>query len=225
MERIIAFIMSLMIIMCLTGCGEESNVKSIEEEINYISNMDNSDEKMVKIMNLEKEIKKLSTEEKNNIKYLELFYDEAINTSIELKENVSWSECLNKEVNYLTLNDFINIENINKMRLIKNFVSTFIFIEKKEIINDIVNLIDIPYINVLNNDVDISDQLTSNSAEFYSYELFIDDNYCMSFYAYSNGYVWLSAKVNNIDNAYVSIVKIDFDKLKDICSFENLRKK
>ena len=86
-------------------------------------------------------------------------------------------------------------------------------------------MIDIPYTNVLNNDVDICDQLTSNSAEFYSYELFIDDNYCMSFYAYSNGYVWLSAKVNNIDNAYVSIVKIDFDKLKDICSFENLRKK
>ena len=50
--------------------------KIIEEEIKYIANMNTSDEKMVRIMNLEKEIKKLSNEEKNNVKNMELFYNE-----------------------------------------------------------------------------------------------------------------------------------------------------
>ena len=227
MKRIIVVVMGLLLIMCLAGCGEKSNVKTIEDEINNISNMENSDKKMIKIMNIEKEIKKLSNKEKKGIKNLELFYKESKNTSLELKKNVSWSEYLNMDVDYLTLNNFVNIENVNKISFIKNYSSINIFIEKKELINDIVNLIDVPYIdkiNLINNDIDMHDILWLDSTEIYFYQLYVNSKFCMNIFVYSNGYVRLSVNNENINNTYVSIVKIDFNKLKDICAYENFGK-
>ena len=227
MKRIIVVVMGLLLIMGLTGCSEKSNVKTIEDEINYISNMENSDKKMIEIMNTEKEIKKLSNKERNDIKNIELFYNEAKNASLELKKNVSWSEYLNMDVDYLTLNNMVNIENVNKISFIKNFSSINIFIEKKELINDIVNLIDVPYIdkiNLINSDIDMHDLLWSDSTEIYFYQLYVNSKFCMNIFVYSNGYVSLSGNNGNINNTYVSIVKIDFNKLKEICAYENFAK-
>ena len=123
MKKVFLVFMSLMFIMCLVGCGEKKDFNSIEEEINYIFNMDTSDEKMIKIMNIEKEIRKLSNEEKDNIRNMEVFYNETKNTALELKENVSWNEFLNMDVDYLILNDLVNIEEITKIRFIKGFSS------------------------------------------------------------------------------------------------------
>ena len=109
MKKVFLVFMCLMFIMCLAGCGEKKDFRSIEEEINYIFNMDTSDEKMIKIMNIEKEIRKLSNEEKDNIRNMEVFYNETKNTALELKENVSWNEFLNMDVDYLILNPLINL--------------------------------------------------------------------------------------------------------------------
>ena len=49
MKKVFLVFMSLMFIICLAGCGEKKDFRSIEEEINYIFNMDTSDEKMIKI--------------------------------------------------------------------------------------------------------------------------------------------------------------------------------
>ena len=197
----------------------------IIEEINYISNMNTSDEKMVRIMNLEKEIRKLSNEEKNNVKNIALFYSEVKKTSLELKENVSWSEFLNINDDYLILSDFVNIENINKIRFIKGFSSIDFYIEKNEIINDIINIIDVPYIDVIslsNNDVNIHDILISGSTEVYDYFIEITDNFYINVSVYSNGYVMMYVMENNINKSYISIVKVEFNELKNICKYENL---
>lgn len=225
MKKVFLVFMSLMLIMCLAGCGEKKDFRSIEEEINYIFNMDTSDEKMIKIMNIEKEIRKLSNEEKDNIRNMEVFYNETKNTALELKENVSWNEFLNMDVDYLMLNDLVNIEEITKIRFIKDFSSIDFYIEKKEIIYNIINIIDVPYIDRIslsNNDVEIHDILISDSTEVYSYFLEITDNFYMNFFVYSNGYVSVSINKNNISNGYISIVRVNFNELKNICKYENL---
>lgn len=204
---------------------KKKDFRSIEEEINYIFNMDTSDEKMIKIMNIEKEIRKLSNEEKDNIRNMEVFYNETKNTALELKENVSWNEFLNMDVDYLILNDLVNIEEITKMRFIKGFSSIDFYIEKKEIIYNIINIIDVPYIDRIslsNNDVEIHDILISDSTEVYYYLLEITDNFYMNFRVYSNGYVSMSINKNNISNGYISIVRVNFNELKNICKYENL---
>ena len=73
MKKVFLVFMSLMFIICLAGCGEKKDFRSIEEEINYIFNMDTSDEKMIKIMNIEKEIRKLSNEEKMTLEIWKYF--------------------------------------------------------------------------------------------------------------------------------------------------------
>ena len=225
MKKVFLVFMSLMLIMCLAGCGEKKDFRSIEEEINYIFNMDTSDEKMIKIMNIEKEIRKLSNEEKDDIRNMEVFYNETKITALELKENVCWNEFLNMDVDYLMLNDLVNIEDITKMRFIKGFSSIDFYIEKKEIIYNIINIIDVPYIDRIslsNNDVEIHDILISDSTEVYYYFLEITDNFYMNFFVYSNGYVSVSINNNNISNGYISIVRVNFNELKNICKYENL---
>ena len=156
---------------------------------------------------------------------MEVFYNETKITALELKENVCWNEFLNMDVDYLMLNDLVNIEEITKMRFIKGFSSIDFYIEKKEIIYNIINIIDVPYIDRIslsNNDVEIHDILISDSTEVYYYFLEITDNFYMNFFVYSNGYVSVSINNNNISNGYISIVRVNFNELKNICKYENL---
>ena len=111
------------------------------------------------------------------------------------------------------------------MRFIKGFSSIDFYIEKKEIIYNIINIIDVPYIDRIslsNNDVEIHDILISDSTEVYYYFLEITDNFYMNFFVYSNGYVSVSINNNNISNGYISIVRVNFNELKNICKYENL---
>ena len=218
--------------LLLTGCQETSVSNSvsnsnesllikdekillIEEKIDTILKMDNTDGKLMKMMSIEEEINNLSIDEKNSVANINDFFNEKTNTALSLKENVNWSSCLNKDDDYFLLGNLLEISNIKNLDLIKNFSSVLLFIEEPKELENIINMISVPYIDIIGETIDFY-MLIDVCKERYFMSSKIDNGF-VNFHVYDNGYITLSIEQNEVRKTYVSIVKIDFELFKEAC--------
>lgn len=209
-------------------CGEKDSVKSIEDDIKYILSISDNNEKLIKIMEVEKKIRRLSVKEKESVVNYELYLKEAVLTSLELNRDISWSEFLLYEINYSSLKNFVDANSIKSLAFSDSIYSSMVvFFEERKIINDIMEIINVPYVN--------SDYFSGNTSwiskggdlsETYSFTTGmgydIDYNNIISIRVYVNGNVSITLIKNGVRTEYVSIVKADYEALKELCNNKNL---
>lgn len=215
MKRLFIALFCLTFLTCFVGC--KNSTASIENKINAISKIESLEEKMMKIIEIEKIIQGISTNKKDNIENLYILQEESDKTLTELKQNMGIEKPLNN--NYLTIDDLLEVNKIKKMDLIKNFSSMILPIEEADTINKIIKLIDVPYIETnefIINNVNVYD-LLNDYQERYTFEVKDTNGKRIKLNIYSNGYIILSFKEDNNLKEFVSILKIDFNYIKEIC--------
>ena len=215
-------------LLFLTVTPSFETVKSIEDDIKYILSISDNNEKLIKIMEVEKKIRRLSVKEKESIVNYELYLKEAVLTSLELNRDISWSEFLIYEINYSSLKNFVDANSIKSLAFIDSpHSSMVVFFEKRKIINDIIEIINVPYVNIdyfsgntswISKGGDFSEAYHFTTGMGYE----IDYNNIISFYVYTNGIVSITLIKNGVHTQYVSIVKADYKALKELCNNKNL---
>ena len=227
---IISSFACLSIICCIgfvlvSNNTNEDKIRDIENDINNLIRENNDEERMIKIINTEKKIKLLSNEEKANIANIDLFYYETKNTVLELKENAKWSEYLNNNTDYYLLENIFSFNEIEEMIVCRQYYSVVFFIEDKEYINDILNVVNVPFVEVVdyeNNKDSIMGIMTEGVIEP-GYDLRLKgENAYYSFSVCSNGYIRLYVNNGEATRSYISLIKIDYLEFKNVCNEEML---
>ncbi len=215
MKRLFIALFCLTFLICFVGC--KNSTATIENKINEISKIESLEDKMMKIIEIEKIIQGISTNKKDNIENLNILQEESNLTLIKLKKNMGIEKPLNN--NYLIIDCLLEGNKINKMDLIKNFSSMILPIEEAHIIKKIIKLIDVPYIDtneLSSNNVNVHD-LLNDYKEKYTFEVKDYNGEQIRFNVYSNGYITLSFKEDNNIKEFISILKINFNYIKEIC--------
>ena len=157
-----------------------------------------------------------------------MYLKEAVLTSLELNRDISWSEFLIYEINYSSLKNFVDANSIKSLAFIDSpHSSMVVFFEERKIINDIIEIINVPYVNIdyfsgntswISKGGDFSEAYRFTTGMGYE----IDYNNVISFYVYTNGKVSITLTKNGVQTQYVSIVKADYEALKELCNNKNL---
>ena len=210
-----------------------NDVIRINDKINSLELIENDEERMLTIMEIEREIKMLSASNQNNINNEKLL-SETSRTTIILKNNLNWEDHLNMNVNYIDLNEIIDGNKILGINIYNNRRRTEMWVsQNKTFYNKILQLLDLPYIDIIGNygayeEFDIPTDI--NYRDYKSLVLQMGDNKSIEIGIPENGYVRIYVRGLNEYNqhslyySFVSLIKGDFDAISEVLSSENLVK-
>ena len=210
-------------------------IAEINASIDNLNKLGTLEEKMIEIGEIEKQIQSLpeyaresiDTENLSTLKY---------ENYMAIKNNVTWGTYLNSDISLYSISNIIDISSIDKMSIksinkttdLAQDESITIVLDEVRVISEIINLFDVPYSDVVialgdeniaatTNNVQKAMSTNDNSSSaMYILSSIIDDNKCIDFNVYANGYILIT--INNtengeklVTNSYASLVKIDYN--------------
>lgn len=210
-------------------------IAEINASIDNLNKLGTLEEKMIEIGEIEKQIQSLpeyaresiDTENLSTLKY---------ENYMAIKNNVTWGTYLNSDISLYSISNIIDISSIDKMSIksinkttdLAQDESITIVLDEVRVISEIINLFDVPYSDVVialgdeniaatTNNVQKAMSTNDNSSSaMYILSSIIDDNKCIDFNIYANGYILIT--INNtengeklVTNSYASLVKIDYN--------------
>lgn|GEM_PF-2193816 len=203
----------------------------INEEIDNLESIEDDEERMLKIMEIEREVKTLSSFDQDNINNEKLL-SETNRTTIILKNNLNWEDHLNMNVNYVDLNEIIDRNEILGMNIYNNRRRDEMWVsQSKTFYNDVLQLLDLPYIDTKGNygvyeEFDIPADI--NYVNYKSLLLQMGNNKSIEIGIPNNGYIRIYVRgLNELNqyvlyNSFVSLIKGDFDAISEFLNNENL---
>lgn len=210
-------------------------IAEINASIDNLNKLGTLEEKMIEIGEIEKQIQSLpeyaresiDTENLSTLKY---------ENYMAIKNNVTWGTYLNSDISLYSISNIIDISSIDKMSIksinkttdLAQDESITIVVDEVRVISEIIYLFDVPYSDVVialgdeniaatTNNVQKAMSTNDNSSSaMYILSSIIDDNKCIDFNIYANGYILIT--INNtengeklVTNSYASLVKIDYN--------------
>ncbi|MBO7086072.1 MAG: hypothetical protein J6W25_03045 [Bacilli bacterium] len=202
---VVLSIITILSIVLLSN-RESIDISKINKAINNLEYIDNDEEKMIAIMNIEKDIQNVSADKQEKINIDKLTYANNI-TINNLKNSVEWKDCLNDNDNYTSLDKIFNINEITDIRMIKGRFSSVMWEFNKAFYSDLLLKFDLPYINIIdkadsfhNEYKDILSGEYNNEYTFYLKS--VDDSRTIQIRVYDSGYVLISITERNGTDVY-----------------------
>ena len=233
MKRIM---MLLIIFICilLIGCKNSSNdLDKINESINNLQNISDDENRLIEIMKIDRQIESLSLETKEDVNMDKLSYEKE-STIESLKRSFKSEGYVESNNDYCTVNDIHDIDDISYINV---FVSDHIDRIDDTLFNKtLLSLLDIPYMdeddleksNITSVDVLRSKETDILDTESYCFELLLKESSFIGFMVYPSGYVRTQFIGNkqgeNINKTYMSLVRIDCNKISNLCKKNNIEK-
>ena len=202
-----------------------SEVAQINYSIDNLKKLGTLEEKMIEICEIEKQIQNLPEDVRKSIDNDALQFYKATNSNA-LKNNVTWGSYLNSSISCYLLGSIIDTSSIDNFEIKSSDEDLNILIlESPESIRDIIKLVDVPYSDVvptlgdegiIANTGNVQKAMSNDSYAIYILSSTIEDNKCIDFSIYANGYILMTisnieARGKIVTNSYTSLVKIDYN--------------
>ena len=214
-----------------------SDVAKINDEIADLENIDNDETKMLKIMQIEKEVQTISVDKQAKINMSKLSY-ETTHTVSKLKNSLEWSECLSVSDSYLRLNSiseyFDHIEKIEMMA--GRYSSVKVRINDSSFIEGLFGLFELPYVDIEERDSfwDEYEKLLIGDQRM-NYHFICktsNENITILIDVYESGYVVIGVNERIGDDVYdvvgrklaISLIPLDTAEFWNYISYDNLKK-
>lgn len=220
-----AIVLSVVLINNRTNDAARIN-KSIDD-LEYI---DNDEEKMIAIMNIEKDIQNISADKQEKINIDKLSYEENITVN-NLKNSVEWKDYINN-VDYSLLGSIFNYSLISGIDIHKErFGSEMWVCNNDDFYKELLTIFDLPYVDLKENFSDEIAHAFSDYTNYYSFTIYLRNNELVDIGVYNSGYIRVRVKDTTGDNqqyvikkSYISLIKLDTSKLYNFMDNTNLSK-
>ena len=225
---VLKFVLSLLCVVLMMmavlfiNYTDISSVAKVNEAIENLDCINDSNLKMQEIMKIDKEIKTLSIKQQEKVNMYKLSY-ELKNTTTNLKSAASWSDVINNEVTYFAFNEIIDTYEIKELFIKKDLVSNItIRLSNDEFIDSLLETVYLPYIDIIDNEENFYEnykvQLSGDNNDFFSFQIndYDDANeQIFNIYVYGSGYVLIIENINNeLAKAYISLIPLDYLEFK-----------
>ena len=200
-------------------------IRDINNAINNLEKIESDETRMLEIMKIENKVTTLSDVKRNNINLSKLSL-ETKTTTIELKKAVKWNDELNNQVNYYSFDEITLKQKVEEVYVKKGKESNITFRITNELSNNLIKSIDIPYIDIINNQDtfynDYESELSGNTNDYCNIQVYFRDNINETFfniYVYGSGFV-LIKETKLIDEeevlikAFISLIPLDYPDFK-----------
>ena len=171
--------------------NKTNTIAKINRSIDNLEYIDNDEEKITKIIEIEKDIQTISADKQEKLDLSKLSYEK--NTAIDnLKKSARWNDCLNLNTSYISLDKIFNQNEIVNIRMMEGRYSSVIWTVDKAFYKDLLSRFDLPYIDIIDKVDFFHSEYNDILSEDYNneYTFFLAVKYCRRF---AGGY-WCSWK-------------------------------
>lgn len=236
---VVLFIITILSIVLLSN-RESIDISKINKAIDNLEYIDNDEEKMIAIMNIEKDIQNVSADKQEKINIDKLMYANNITVN-NLKNSVEWDELFVFDEQYRNVESIVDLRNESVAKIIINGLMPTKAYEER--INDIkfnksfFSLVDIPYseINILEEDDNVLLNMfrKASKAGDYRHPFYvmydIQDNTNIEFMIHQSGYIVIRVQKVledeiTICKKYVSIVRVNYEDFEILFDKDNLKR-
>ncbi len=227
-KRIITLLLLLVLSISLIGCTKnDPEVVSINNQIEELTNIQDNRESILEIMNIREEIDKLSKQQKRwiNVKELNKL---SIKTTNKLKDNSIWKECVNIDVDFVSINELIDLSQISEIWFVYKALSSISpnVVDDNATIELFSEIINLPYSLVTNATNFDSNVNSGNFTERFNFE-HVDIVVAKSttnrpnIYFYGN---WVCFKIikNDEIHTYISLIELSQEQITSILNMSKM---
>ena len=207
-----------------------TNVTRINRSITDLERIESDEERMMRIVELDREISAISKRSKENINVSELTYISS-STSAALKDSVKWGNSVNRSIAYYLIDTLIDINDISEVNIHKEkFGSEMWICKQKTFYSSLLGTLELPYIDLFEN---FSEELAhefSDYTNYYSFILYLSNDDIVDIGVFNSGYVIIEIygiKQDGhygIKGRYVSLVRADCESLHGFMTNANFDK-
>lgn len=207
--------------------NKTNTIAKINRSIDNLEYIDNDEEKIMKIIEIEKDIQTISADKQEKLDLSKLSYEE--NTVIDnLKKSARWNDCLNLNTSYISLDKIFNQNEIVNIRMMEGRYSSVIWTVDKAFYKDLLSRFDLPYIDIIDKIDFFHSEYNDILSEDYNneYTFFLagaDDSRAIQIRVYDSGYILIGinerygAGVYDVElkSLFISLIpleKVDFVK-------------
>ena len=232
MKKIMICIL-IMICSTILSCTkkiEQSDADIINNEIANLENEEDNNKKILNIIKIERKVKTLSIEEKESVNN-DLLISIKKETVKLIMDGYTWSEYVDDKETFILLEDILDHKKITSLTVEKPiYSSSYVFtINDISFINDLISLIDLPYLDISGNN-DAKDEYYTSKANFRDncgfYVTFDDAKMGMMIAIYENTYIIINQFDNNETSlrVFIPLIFVDKDLCSHLTSYDNLNK-
>ena len=210
--------------------AKDSEIALLNSKIDSLANTSTSEEKMLSLVALAKEVQALSQEQVLKV-HAETLSAEIKQTSTDLKNSVEWSDCLDMETDYVLLDSFMSVDEILEIDFFRERSKQEMWLSTDpSFYNDLVKVLDLPYAVHSMDDKVPEDRQGSFTREF-NFLMYMNNEDTIDITVLSNGYVNITLRGMTeyghfgIKKVLYSLVRIsDLESIKTFVSNKNLEK-
>lgn len=234
------FIIFFCLISVLTGCElspkhvdpQDLEVIKINESINTLENIEDDEAKLLKIIEIKREVNAIYDKKIDDVKMKDLERQEK-NTVTNLKRVLGGDECIeSSEESCSLIESIINVNDIKGIDIHKHRFSSEMWTCNNEMFyRDLLSLFNLPYVDMENNFTDEFALALNNYNDYYNFTIYLSSNKLCEIGVFNNGYVKIQTKgmieeyqQYGLKDCFISIIRLDVDSLYRLVEEENLAK-